>query len=519
MHHMKYENTMSMFYDKVKNKEYEPLSKDETYQLLNDYQEAWNVEALGKVILTHIRYIVHFCKKYNNYPNLNAEQMDFIQEWVVWLIKAAQKFDTTHEKNTQFLTYATWRIQQRIQEYITTGARFAVSAPVHTYWIVWRVEKIQNSATNSLGESLTFEETAELMGINSNTLYNQIRASAFWVMSFDQPLYDESDRTLADIISDNREEYISEEDQEIYDIILQEARINLSIREYNIFKKRYIDNETMTLEEIAEEENTTRERVRQIEEIALWRILLAIKEKYTDNFFEVDLTRESIIKSKKHKANKNAWVLKIANDLYHKKVKNKEKRKKIQEEWDHDYQKRIDNAKDFEQNWNSQKAKEILQKIEQEKQEKITFSLKEMEILYLIAWEWYITQDAMVKCGLPRNSWYWVKIRLKIAYALFHLARHDPRILTKGSRWTSIPDRETFELFLERYMEQKKTHTPTWVFDILTNYYNDKKDSIIINFDIDEQQLENLRNNALRLLFATPEEQIKITYEDALKKM
>ena len=242
----------------------ELITADEEVKLAQKIHQG-DEDALEKLIKANLRFVVSVSKQYQNQ---GLSLPDLINEGNLGLIKAARRFDET--RGFKFISYAVWWIRQSILQALAEQSRI-VRLPLNKIGSINKIKKASNLLEQKLQRKPTIKEIADFLDISITEIKIASKNSNRHI-SMDAPLIQDEDNTMYDVIRNND---ITNPDTELLNESLRSEinRVisNLPIRESNIIKLYYgLDSRSpMTLEEIAEAINLTRERVRQIKEKAI----------------------------------------------------------------------------------------------------------------------------------------------------------------------------------------------------------------------------------------------------------
>jgi RNA polymerase primary sigma factor len=256
----------------------ELISVEEEVELAQRIKKG-DQEALEKLTRANLRFVVSVAKQYQNQ---GLSLPDLINEGNLGLIKAAEKFDET--RGFKFISYAVWWIRQSILQALAEQSRI-VRLPLNQVGSLNKINKALAKFEQENERTPSSEELSVILDIPQEKVSDTIRVSGRHV-SVDAPFVDGEDNSLLDVLvnsdSPNADrgllnESLSKE--------IERALATLTERERDIVRYFFgIGTQEMTLEEIGEQFNLTRERVRQIKEKAIRRLRHSSRSKLLKSY-------------------------------------------------------------------------------------------------------------------------------------------------------------------------------------------------------------------------------------------
>ncbi len=243
------------------------ISADEEVELAQKIKDGDEI-ALEKLTKANLRFVVSVAKQYQNQ---GLSLPDLINEGNLGLIKAAKRFDET--RGFKFISYAVWWIRQSILQALAEQSRI-VRLPLNKIGSINKINKTYASLEQKYEREPSADEIANVLEISANDVRESQRNSGRHI-SMDAPLVDGEDSNLYDVIMSG--ESPNPDDSLINDSLrteIERSLTTLTEREADVIRLYFglSSKHAMTLEEIGEKFDLTRERVRQIKEKGIRRL-------------------------------------------------------------------------------------------------------------------------------------------------------------------------------------------------------------------------------------------------------
>ena len=231
-------------------------------------------EARERMIKANLRLVVKIAR---DYEGLGLPLLDLVSEGNIGLMKAVERFDPA--KGGKLSTYAAWWIKQSIKRALANQAK-TIRLPVHLVDKISRMRRVSVNLHEELGREPTDEELADEMGMTASRVA-QLRTAAIRPASLDAPIGDDESNNFSEIVQDENADTPYEQlEEKTVTVMLQDMVRELDEREATILRYRFgLDGGVeKTLEEVGHRFGVTRERVRQIQNIALLKLRKRIEK-------------------------------------------------------------------------------------------------------------------------------------------------------------------------------------------------------------------------------------------------
>lgn len=245
-----------------------PLLKPEEEIKVARRVKRGDAQARRTMIRSNLRLVINIAKQYSNY---GVPLLDLIEEGNLGLMKAVSKFNP--KLGYRFSTYAAWWIKQHVTRALADQGK-TVRIPVYMVETLSRFRKVTERLTHRYRRKPKVAELARAMRMTTGKIKDLMQMDQ-GTTSLDQPISEEGDASIMDVMEDEK----SLSSQDSVDEMLRGERIQrllakMNPREREILELRFglKDGEVHTLNEAAKRFNITRERVRQIESVALKKL-------------------------------------------------------------------------------------------------------------------------------------------------------------------------------------------------------------------------------------------------------
>ena len=234
-------------------------------------------EARALMIKANLRLVVKIA---HDYKNLGLPVLDLVSEGNIGLMKAVERFDPA--KGGKLSTYAAWWIKQSIKRALANQSK-TIRLPVHLVDKISKMNRVASQMSEELGREPTDDELAEEVGLSPRSV-SQLKTASIRPTSLNAPVNEDDSTEFGDLVGDEdaRTPFEFLRDRNLRDE-LPELLAILDPRERTIIFQRYgLDGaRPRTLEEVGKKLGVTRERIRQVQNIALMKLRRALSRKET----------------------------------------------------------------------------------------------------------------------------------------------------------------------------------------------------------------------------------------------
>ncbi|MEO6181546.1 MAG: sigma-70 family RNA polymerase sigma factor [Verrucomicrobiota bacterium] len=234
------------------------------------------------MIKANLRLVVKIARDYESY---GLPLLDLVSEGNIGLMKAVDRFDPT--KGAKLSTYASWWIKQSIRRALSDQSK-TIRLPVHVGDKLLHIRRAEAKFHDEFGRAPTDDELSDELGLAAKRIA-QYRKAALQPASLDARMGDDDSNTIAEVVADESAATPYRQLEEKADtFLIHEVLPTLEPREQEILRNRFgfDGKDEQTLEEIGKKFGVTRERIRQIQEIALMKLRQKIAELETMSMVE-----------------------------------------------------------------------------------------------------------------------------------------------------------------------------------------------------------------------------------------
>ncbi len=253
------------------------LSREEELDLTQEFYETENVEVAHQLVIAHLRFVIHIAKSYAGY---GLPLADIIQEGNLGLLKAVKKFDPN--KGVRLVSFAVHWIKAEIHEFILKNWRIVKIATTKAQRKLFFNLRSKKKSTGWLTDKEAKKIAADLDVSYREVMHMENRLNSTDT-PFDLPSDDEDDEKAfspSQYLEDNsfNPELIAEQDnwEQVNHTALLENISNLDRRSQDIIRTRWLENNKLTLNELADKYSVSAERIRQIEAKAFKKLKTAL---------------------------------------------------------------------------------------------------------------------------------------------------------------------------------------------------------------------------------------------------
>jgi RNA polymerase primary sigma factor len=243
------------------------LTQEEEVKLALRIQKG-DKKAREQMIKANLRLVVKIARDYEGY---GVPLLDLISEGNIGLIKAVERYDPN--KGAKLSTYSSWWIKQAIRRALSNQSK-TIRLPVHEVDKLAQMRRAEARFFDEIGREPSDDELAEELDMPLRQI-TRYRHASVTPSSLDAPLGDEDSNLVSDVVADEKADTPYEQlEEQTNTQLVREMLETLNPREKAILQLRFglDDNEEQTLEELGEKFKLTRERIRQIQELALKKL-------------------------------------------------------------------------------------------------------------------------------------------------------------------------------------------------------------------------------------------------------
>jgi RNA polymerase sigma-32 factor len=250
---------------------YDLLDREQEVALASRFQYDNDLDAAHRLICANLRFVVKVANEYRRY---GLRQLDLVQEGNIGLMMAVNKFDP--DRGIRLISYAVWWIRAYIQNFIMRSwSMVKIGGSRAQKKLFFKLKQTQAQMRSLTGSAPT-ADMADKLEVSEKDIEEMAVMMSGRDTSLNVELFAGEDYTLLDRLVDQRinqeEELANKQESQLLKEQVQQAMQVLNERERRIVQKRILDEDTTTLQSLADDYNISRERVRQIEQNALRKV-------------------------------------------------------------------------------------------------------------------------------------------------------------------------------------------------------------------------------------------------------
>jgi len=267
-------NTLDLYISEINR--FAILTPEEEFKLAVRYKKYNDMEAAEKLVVSNLRFVVKIAHEYRNY---GVKLPDLIQEGNIGLMHAVKKFDPY--RGYRLISYAVWWIRAYIQNFvIKSWSLVKIGTTQAQRKLFFKLGQARKRLETMAERNPEFAEIAETLGVKTHEIEEMDMRMSNRDLSLDAAVSEDGDSTHMDFLvyegEDQEESLIRKEEKDLVQQNIAGALSTLSEKEIFIIKHRVMADVPLTLQEIGDKYNITRERARQIEKQALKKLRLSI---------------------------------------------------------------------------------------------------------------------------------------------------------------------------------------------------------------------------------------------------
>lgn len=248
------------------------LTQEEEFMYATRYRKSNDIEAAQKLITSNLRFVVKVSFEYKSY---GVKLLDLIQEGNIGLMMAVKKFDPY--KGYRFISYAIWWIRAYIQNFIIkTWSLVKIGTTQAQKKLFYKIGKVRKALESDHENEKRYELLAKDLDVAKDDIIEMEQRMSARDLSLDSPFDEDHELTPLELLQEgsaNQEEsLIAEQQKRILETEVLDAMKRLNEKEAFVIKNRIMSESPLTLQEIGDHLNLSRERVRQIESEALKKL-------------------------------------------------------------------------------------------------------------------------------------------------------------------------------------------------------------------------------------------------------